>query len=640
MEGKAAMKKEAAVLGFVLFMLGGFAVGILVGWPGQAQRTSGGGLEHPVKGAEGALFRIFEISDFQCPYCSKGALEVLPEVMKAYGGKVALEFRHNPLAFHPLAMPAAKASMAAGVQGRFWEMHDLIFRNRPNLAPESFVAFARQLGLNIDRFQWDAADPRLDTFIKQDLAASASLGLKGTPMFIINGIVIRGAQPATEFKKLIDAELEKASAALASGTPRDALEETLAIQNGADEKFIKYFIKGEAPQVASAPEEKKNVEGTAQVDQTVWKVPVDETDTSIGPVDAPLTIAVFSDFQCPHSARATGTLKRILEDYEGDVRLVYKNFPLPFHKEAMLAAEAALAAGAQGRFWEMHDRLFAAQDALSIADLEKHAGELKLDVSKFRSDLASHKFKEIIDSQMEQASAVGVSGTPNMFFNGRRVKGAAAFDEVKALVEEEIRKGKDLKQSGTGAPYPRILAGAKEFTPFDDTVRSIDTSDSPSRGTGKDVTLVVFSDFECPYCKAMARTVDELEKLYGDRVTSVHMDFPLDRHKTARPAALAGLAAHKQGKFWDMHDKLFGSSAHEREDLERYAAELSLDIGKFKADLDSPELAKILDNELAEGRKAGVDGTPTLFVNGRKYEGKAREAKAIAKDIDKNLLQK
>ena len=239
------MKRDAAVVGIILAVLIGFAAGIIVKWPPRPDAQAGAGLTFPVKGSKNALITIYEISDFQCPYCARASLDILPKVQELYGGKVSVQFRHNPLGFHKMALPAAKATVAAHFQGQFWEMHDVIFRNAKSLSHDKFVVFARQLGLDADRFQWDMNDPRVENFVKADQAASASLGIRGTPMFIINGVVIRGAQPVEKFKEVIDAELKKAEEALAGGTPIEKLAETLSKQNGADDNFIKYFINGE-----------------------------------------------------------------------------------------------------------------------------------------------------------------------------------------------------------------------------------------------------------------------------------------------------------------------------------------------------------------------------------------------------------
>lgn len=250
------MNKQSAIVGIVVAVLAGFAAGVFMQFPSRVSSPSSGafGLEHPVKGSDNALVTIYEISDFECPYCGPAALENLPAVLKMYGDKVALQFHHNPLGFHRQALPAAKAAVAASLQGRFWEMHDLLFRNRKSLGPDKYESFARQLGLDVERFKWDMNDPRIEQFIKADMAAVAGLGLKGTPMFIINGKVIQGAQPPEKFKEVLDEEIKKAQEALAGGTPRDQLTEVLSKANAPDGRFIQYFVKGQAQR---APAEKK-----------------------------------------------------------------------------------------------------------------------------------------------------------------------------------------------------------------------------------------------------------------------------------------------------------------------------------------------------------------------------------------------
>jgi len=190
------MKKWLAVLALVVCVGLGFLVGLIVRWPTSGGGGSaGGGLAAPTKGVASAPVRIIEISDFQCPFCGKGAMDVLPQVLKAYPGKVSIEFHHNPLPMHPFAIEAAKASMAAHLQGRFWEMHDLLFRNRASLDPDKLVSLAGQLGLDVDRFRWDMGDPRIERLIRDDQAVTAQLKLQGVPMFLINGRLLEGAQP-------------------------------------------------------------------------------------------------------------------------------------------------------------------------------------------------------------------------------------------------------------------------------------------------------------------------------------------------------------------------------------------------------------------------------------------------------------
>jgi protein-disulfide isomerase len=436
------MHRKTVIIGLILCTLGGFAVGLLVRWPGPAPAAGDGpALTHPRKGPADAPVTIIEISDFECPFCSKGALKVLPEVMAAYPGKIALEFWHNPLDFHKHALPAAKATMAAQLQGRFWEYHDLLFRNRKNLGTDRLVALATQVGLDMDRFKWDMADSRVAEHISNNMAASAAMGLRGTPMFIVNGVVIQGAQPAEKFKTVIDAELEKARAALAQGISPAQLHEKLARENGANDKFVRLFIHKQSP--GGLPQAKKKTDRQGPVEtvgnEVVWNVPVDPSDPQFGPDSPRVTIVVFSDFQCPFSGKGTALLRSVLEDFPEGIRIVYKNFPLPFHKDAHLAAEAALCAQAQGRFWEYHDILFENQRAMAKGDLENYARRAGLDMDRFRQDLAGGTFREVVERHMEEGTSLGVKGTPNFFINGRVIKGAVPYDQLRPLVEEEMK---------------------------------------------------------------------------------------------------------------------------------------------------------------------------------------------------------
>jgi protein-disulfide isomerase len=128
------------------------------------------------------------------------------------------------------------------------------------------------------------------------------------------------------------------------------------------------------------------------------------------------------------------------KEYGKNVRFTWKNYPLPFHNNAEPAAEAAMAAGAQGKFWEMHDKLFANQQQLDRPALEKYAQELGLNMAKFKADLDGSKYKATIESETKEGSAVGVSGTPAVFINGRKIAGAYPFDTFKKIADEELAK--------------------------------------------------------------------------------------------------------------------------------------------------------------------------------------------------------
>ena len=158
-----------------------------------------------------------------------------------------------------------------------------------------------------------------------------------------------------------------------------------------------------------------------------------------GPENAKVTIVEWSDFQCPFCARAVPLIDQIMEAYPTDVRFVYKNYPLPFHKQAMPAAKAAVAAGKQGKFFEMHDKLFENYNALSDDKYEAWAKELGLDVEKFKTDMASPEVQAQVVEEMKEAGKVGVRGTPTFFINGKKPAGRS-FELYKSIIDEELKK--------------------------------------------------------------------------------------------------------------------------------------------------------------------------------------------------------
>jgi protein-disulfide isomerase len=151
---------------------------------------------------------------------------------------------------------------------------------------------------------------------------------------------------------------------------------------------------------------------------------------------APVTIVTFSDFECHYCGRAHPILRRALRELEGKVRLVFLNFPLSAHEHAQAAAAAAIAAGNQGKFWEMHDLLFENQAALEAQDLERYATQLGLDLERFRTDVEARETRERIDRDREHGVKVGVEGTPSIFVNGRAY--AEPPEALLAYLREEL----------------------------------------------------------------------------------------------------------------------------------------------------------------------------------------------------------
>jgi len=155
-----------------------------------------------------------------------------------------------------------------------------------------------------------------------------------------------------------------------------------------------------------------------------------------GSTMAPVTIYEFSDFQCPHCKIASPYLKKIVEESNGKVKLVFKQYPLPGHPKAREAAKATIAADKQGKFWEMHDLLFENQDRLTTANLDDYAKKLGLDVKKFKADMQSKETDKKIEADITEGHAVGVDSTPSIYVNDRRF--IFAPDQLNAYVLEEL----------------------------------------------------------------------------------------------------------------------------------------------------------------------------------------------------------
>jgi protein-disulfide isomerase len=161
---------------------------------------------------------------------------------------------------------------------------------------------------------------------------------------------------------------------------------------------------------------------------------------SRGNPDAPVTVVEFSDFQCPFCVRARPTVKRVREVYGDDVRWVFRHFPLSFHEQAPKAGEAAACAGDQGRFWEMHDRLWERAGRLQIADLKDEAAALGLDTEAFGECLDSGREAALVREDTEEGARLGVSGTPAFFINGRPLIGAQPFEAFATVIDDELER--------------------------------------------------------------------------------------------------------------------------------------------------------------------------------------------------------
>lgn len=224
------------------------------------------------------------------------------------------------------------------------------------------------------------------------------------------------------------------------------------------------FSKGLASAIIDAIRQGKNeTDAIAAADASRWahikptqilddpvSIPV-AGSPSVGPENAPITIVEFSDFQCPYCIAAVPQIKAILDAYPKDVKLIFKQFPLDIHSQAEFAATAALAAHRQGKFWVMHDAMFANHD-LTRANILAMAQQNGLDMKRFQADLTSTDVHETLVRDIQDGDRAGVEGTPTIFINGKRYNGQIQKDALKPVLDAELHPKAPARQTASAKP--------------------------------------------------------------------------------------------------------------------------------------------------------------------------------------------
>ena len=194
---------------------------------------------------------------------------------------------------------------------------------------------------------------------------------------------------------------------------------------------------------------------------------------------------------------------------------------------------------------------------------------------------------------------------------------------IAQAIADAIKQGKTETQALALAKASKWGQGPPDHSATLEPPVAVPVAGAPVRGaTSAPVTLVEFSDFQCPFCIAATPQLEAVLKAYPGQVKLVFKQFPLDSHSQAALAAAAALAANKQGKFWGLDDALFAQKGPlSRQDIVGLAAAVGLDVNRFQTDLGSPEIKRAVDKDIADGEKINVDSTPTLFVDGQRFNG-------------------
>jgi protein-disulfide isomerase len=499
-----------------------------------------------------------------------------------------------------------------GGNDAFWKFHDLAFENRKELTPENFKLWAKQAGVDPAKLEAALPNKKYEAKIDGDMAMAAKVGASGTPAFRINGVALSGAQPFAQFKEIIDQQLAEAAKLTAQGKKPAEIYPLLVAQNAkVDPK-------------AGADKAKEE-----QVDNTVWAVPVYPDDPKKGGKEPLVTIVEFSEFQCPFCKRVGPTIAKVLETYGDDVQVVWKDNPLGFHPRALPASAVAREVYKQKgdkAFWAIHDKLFENQPKLDDADLFAAAKDSGVPEAMLKNAIEKGTYNDKFEQSQDLAADFQARGTPHFFVNGIRLSGAQPFEKFKEVIDAEIAKSKSRLAKGTPRAklYEEVLKEGKTPPPPEKKVLGAAPKDSPAKGaTGAKIVIQEFSDFECPFCSRVNPTIKQVLAEYGSKVKIVWRNLPLPFHKNAPLAAEAAYEVYKQkgdAAFWKFHDVLFENQKSpggiQRENLEKFAGELGVDMAAFKKALDERTHKARVEADAEAAQKAGISGTPGFVVNG------------------------
>jgi len=416
---------------------------------GQRHRVTLTPEDHAL-GGSAPLVTVVVFSDYACPPCAR-TWQVLDHLLEDYGDDMRVVFRSLTVPGFGDGERAAEAALAAGAQGKFWDMHRRLFQDM-RFERAALKAQAEALGLDVPRF---LDDLDLGTFSGQRVQhrrQAVELGIYFAPVALVNGRPVVGYRDEASWHLLLDEEIAEARARMQAGTPRADLHATF--QAEAVTAPIELDAEAEAArqQLASsfAEDLSQLPEGFVEaVPGRRYPVAEDPGAPTIGPADATVTLVAFMDFECPYCRRAAEAFKELPRRYPNDLRIVFRQLPLPIHRAAEGAARASVAAGLQGQFWPFSERLLAPEvRGLGRGTFLDVARALGLDEARFLVDLDGPVAAARVRDDMLLARRLGLEGTPAFFLNGRHVSGFRGVDALAADIDAELATAKTLLAEG------------------------------------------------------------------------------------------------------------------------------------------------------------------------------------------------
>ncbi|MFO0616663.1 MAG: thioredoxin domain-containing protein [Polyangiaceae bacterium] len=450
----------------------------------------------------------------------------------------------------------------------------------------------------------EAAGPKLE----EDAALAKALQVRTAPTYFIDGIRLTGSVQPEVWKRLVDTELAATKDAYERGDRSTLYAERLGLNTRAG-----YGLPSAEARTRNPP------------DETIYAAAIGGSPAR-GNAEARVTLVEFGDFEENYSRSVQDELSHLRTFYGDKLRLVFKFAPQPRHERGALAAElAAFIYDKKGAdaFWVAHDALYSASAALEDATLERIAKEAGLEPKSTLAEIKAHKHANLLDADRDLADDLKVTSLPQIFINGKRVKGVQQEGYFASMIDAEIAFADQRLASGARPAdlYAAIMKDAVPMRAFQAKAAPTVTGDNPARGPSTaPVTIQVFCEYPSPYCKKVFSTLGELDAAFPKQLRFVWRHFPIQGEPTALPSAIAGAEVKRQkgdATFWKFTDAIFASTdkdALSRAGLDKLAAKFGVDAKTFDAALDATDPPGVVTDDLKRAAELGVNAAPTTFV--------------------------
>lgn len=554
--------------------------------------------------------------NFECSSCLS-SFRTLQQLRATHEqSELRIVLKHLPESVHTAAFPAAIATQAVqlglGSEAAF-RYAQKIFEHPASIGYTELAQWAQELGLSRDMYNESVSDELTVQRIASDVMQARRLGLEAPPAFFLNGRLFTHDQEVDTLRAAIQEE-------------RRAMQQLLQKEEWATAYQKRILINSQ----------ESVVHALLARDPHDYRVPLEGSPT-LGSAQAPVTVVLFTDFECPYCKRVEATLHSLKKKYSPEqVRWVFKHRPLDFHPRARLASLLTASIyekkGSEA-FFAAADDVFVSAPDLSDATLlaigKKHG--LTQDEAKRALAGQDPAANARLKQDRELALLTQAEGTPHFFINGKRLSGARPAAHFEALIRHELGRAEALLAQGVSPErlYETLQKDALSPGAPQLITTPLPEDNQPVRGTAQaPVSIHIWSDFECPYCKRVESVLAELTRRHPQKLRFIWHDLPLDFHEAARPAARAGREAFRQqgsAGFWKMHQLLFGeegqASELDREALLRYGRKLGLQMNAYEKALDSEEHDAAIDADIQLASSLGLRGTPAFVVGGYLLKG-------------------